>query len=347
MEKYLFSFLIAASITYLITPFIKKLALYLGAVDTPNNRRINTVPIANLGGLAIYIGFLITLLMVGYNSKLLGILVCSTLMFFLGLVDDIKGVTAYKKFIFQLLIAGLLTQFGIKIEFITNPLGGMFYLGVLSIPFTIFWLVAITNTLNLIDGLDGLAAGVSIIAALTLFLVAMQEAQVIIMLITVIIAGVCFGFLQYNFNPAQIFMGDAGSLFLGFLFASISAVGALKGAATMTLVIPILALGVPIFDTAFAIIRRCRRKKPIFKADQGHIHHKLLDLGLTQVQAVLVVYLASIFLGLLAVLINGTIKLIVIFLAVLVLVILGVILYRLNLASLSLESNQEKYENVS
>lgn len=348
MFKYVVTFLIAASITYVLTPLAGKLALFIGAVDRPNSRRINERPIANIGGIAIYFGFLLAIILsLGYNFKLLGIVISSTLMLIVGLVDDIKDISAKSKFIWQIIAASVLILFGIEIQFITNPLGGILYLGRLSIPFTIFWLVAITNTVNLIDGLDGLAAGISTIAALTLFGVAMQEAELLVMVLAIAIVGACLGFLQYNFNPAQIFMGDAGSQFLGFLLAAIAAVGALKSAAAMTLVIPILALGVPIFDTVFAIIRRHQNGKPIFEADKGHIHHRLLELGLTHKQAVIVVYLVSISLGLIALAINGASELQALFILIAIVTILLCGSYKLGIISISLGSTKEKYKNVS
>jgi len=347
MLKYILAFGIAASITYVLTPVIERLAIQVGAVDIPNDRRVNRHPVANLGGIAIYCGFIIAvLLLLEHDLKLVGIIISSTLMLIVGLVDDLKEISPKSKLLWQIIAALILVSFGIRIEFITNPLGGMFYLGALSIPFTIFWLVAITNTVNLIDGLDGLAAGVSTIASLTLFIVAMQEAELLVMALAITIAGACLGFLQYNFNPAQIFMGDTGSLFLGFLLATISTVGALKSAATMTLVIPILALGVPIFDTLFAIIRRHQNGKPIFKADKGHIHHRLLKLGLTHKQAVIVVYLISLSLGLIAIAINGASEVQALFILITIITILLSGSYKLGIINLDIGSTKEEYKKV-
>lgn len=348
MIRYILAFLIAASVTYVFTPIVEKLAFTIGAVDEPNARRINQRPVANIGGVAIYLGFLaVALLLFKYDLKLLGIIISSTLMLIIGLIDDIKNISAKYKLVWQIIAALVLISFGIKIQFVTNPLGGMLYLGKLSIPFTVFWLVGITNTVNLIDGLDGLAAGICTIAALTLFGVAMQEARFLIMVSAIAIAGSCLGFLQYNFNPAQIFMGDTGSQFLGFLLATIAAMGALKSAATMALVIPILALGVPIFDTVFAIVRRHQCGKPIFKADKGHIHHKLLELGLTHKQAVLVVYLVSISLGLIALAINGASELQALFILFTITIILLYGSYKLEIIRFNFGSTKEKYENVN
>ncbi|ADL13713.1 glycosyltransferase family 4 protein [Acetohalobium arabaticum] len=348
MESYILCFLIAVILTYVSTPVAGRIARQVGAVDYPNTRRVNQHPVVNLGGLAIYVGVIAAVLFTaGINSKLLGIIISSTLMLVIGLIDDLRGLSPTSKFIWQIIAALLVTSFGIKIEFITNPLGGVFYLGALSIPFTVFWLVAITNTVNLIDGLDGLAAGVSTIAAVTLLVVAIQEAELLVIILTIAVAGACIGFLQYNFNPAQIFMGDTGSLFLGFLLAAISALGALKSAAAATLVVPILALGVPIFDTAFAIIRRRQKGEPLFQADRGHLHHRLLELGLSHKETVIVVYLISLSLGLVAIAVNGVSEL----QAFGVLAILAVILfygsYKLGVIELNLDSREENYKSIN
>ncbi|KHM52367.1 UDP-phosphate N-acetylglucosaminyl 1-phosphate transferase, partial [Anaerovibrio lipolyticus] len=178
------------------------------------------------------------------------------------------------------------------------------YLEYFAIPATLFWIVGLTNTVNLIDGLDGLAAGVATIASITILLVAIQNAFVLVTIITAALAGAAIGFLWYNFNPAKIFMGDTGSMLLGFVLAGISVIGAVKSAATIALIVPILALGVPILDTSFAIIRRYRGGVPIFKPDKGHLHHRLLDMGFNQRQAVLLMYVISAMLGLSAVLLN-------------------------------------------
>lgn len=188
-----------------------------------------------------------------------------------------------------------------KVEWVTNPLGGMFYLGKWSIPVTLFWVVGITNTLNFIDGLDGLAAGIAAIASVTMMLVNISLGQVNATLVTALLAGAALGFLPYNFNPAKIFMGDTGAMFLGFVLAAVAVDGAVKSATTIALVVPILALGLPIFDTAFAIVRRFLKGKPIMQADRGHIHHRLLDVGFSQRQAVVYMYLMSLALGLCAV----------------------------------------------
>jgi len=182
----------------------------------------------------------------------------------------------------------------------------MIYLGYWGIPLSLIWIVGITNTVNLIDGLDGLAAGITVIAVTTLFFVSLQEGQSSVAIFAIALAGSSLGFLRFNFHPAEIFMGDSGAMFSGYVMAAISVAGALKSAAAVTLIVPLLALGVPIFDTLFAIIRRVYHRKPISKADNGHIHHRLLALGWSQTRAVLSVYAISVFLGIMALVVNGS-----------------------------------------
>lgn len=306
ISSFLLIFLTSLIISFLLIPAIKRWAHQIGAMDYPGKRRVNDLPVPNIGGLAIYAGFVITvLLFLDLSRTLTGILIGGTLITFIGFIDDLYEISPIWKLLGQILTAVILIGFGIKIEFITNPLGGMYFLGNWGIPLTIIWVVSLTNVVNLIDGLDGLAAGVSAIAVITLFLVSLQEGQTITAIMALSLAGSILGFLYYNFHPADIFMGDSGSMFLGYILASISIAGALKSAAAITLVVPVMALGVPILDTAFAIIRRIYHNKPISEADKGHVHHRLLALGWSQQEAVLIVYGISIFLGLTALLING------------------------------------------
>jgi len=274
--------------------------------DHPSKRRVNTRPIPNTGGIAIFSAFMISYFLFNDHSlSTYGIMFGATFIFILGLIDDIFEISPLVKLLGQIGAASILIYYGIQINFITNPLGGMIYLGYFSFPITILWVVGITNTVNLIDGLDGLAAGISIIATITLFAVAMQEYRLIPAVLAIALAGSLSGFLKYNFHPAEIFMGDSGSMFTGFILAAISATGALKSAAAVTIVVPILALGVPIFDTIFAIVRRLYHNKPIGEADRGHIHHRLMALGWSHRQAVIIVYGSSLLLGATALIING------------------------------------------
>ncbi|WP_035571039.1 glycosyltransferase family 4 protein [Halonatronum saccharophilum] len=301
----IYPMLIALMGSYLMTPFVKRLAFRLGAVDYPNKRRINREPIPSLGGLAIYFGVVVALVLMGLSHKFLGVIVGGTLIVILGLLDDLYELRASWKLLGQIIISLVVILLGIRIQFISNPFGGMYYLGLLSIPITLFWLIGVINIINLIDGMDGLAGGVTIIASITLAIFALQQGQTFTLILTLALVGGTLGFLRYNFNPAQIFMGDTGSMFLGFMLAVISITGTLKTVTFWTLLIPTLALGVPIFDALFAILRRKLSGKPIFEADKGHLHHKLLDLGLSQVEAVFIVYLICVFLGMVAIGISG------------------------------------------
>lgn len=297
-DRYIYGMMIAAFITFISTPLVRALAIKIGAVDVPkDNRRVHTKPIPRMGGLAIYIGFMVTMMRYSYISKssMMGIFLGSTILVILGIADDRVELSAKLKFAFQILAALCLVVFGIKIDILTNFINPSTYiqLGLLSVPLTVFWVVGITNTVNFIDGLDGLAAGISTIGALTLAYVAHANGRYEIAFMTLLLAGACIGFLPFNFNPAKIFMGDTGSMLLGFLLAAISIDGAIKGATAVALVVPFLALGLPIFYTAFAIFRRLLNNKPITEADKGHLHHRFLSIGFGHKKAVLSLYFIS------------------------------------------------------
>lgn len=323
---YLAAFIITLILSLLITPVIIKLAHRLNFIDRPGERKINKKIIATAGGTAIYLAFMIPLrFFLPANQTIKGIMIGGTFMLILGLLDDKFEISALLKFLGQILGALILIYYGVKVNFITNPFGGFIYLGIYTVPFTVFWIVSIINTINLIDGLDGLAAGVSIIAVLTLFAVALQENQIVAPMLAVLLAGSCFGFLKYNFNPAKIFMGDTGSMFIGYIIAAVSITGALKSAAAVTIFVPMLALAIPILDTTFAIVRRIFNDRPIGEADHGHIHHRLLAIGMNQKQAVVSVYVISAILGTIAFVING-IKFdhaLIIFVSVILIIIYG------------------------
>lgn len=298
IEIYVVAFSVALITSYLLTPHVKRIAIRAGALDKPDARKVHTQPIPRMGGLAIYTGFMLAVLAsLHINRELFGILLGGTVILAVGIMDDLKPMPAKVKLLGQIIAACVPMLFGVRIEWLTNPFGGMIYLDYLSIPLTVLWLISLTNTVNLIDGLDGLAAGVSTIASVTILLVAAQQSFWIVAILTAALAGSAFGFLQHNFNPAKIFMGDTGSMFLGYMLAAVSALGTVKSAATIALVVPIVALGLPIMDTAFAIIRRFNSGQPIFKPDKGHLHHRLLAMGLTQKQAVLLMYVISACLG--------------------------------------------------
>lgn len=302
MLEYFVPFVIALVISYALTPSVKKLAIKVGAVDEPNARKVHTHVIPRLGGLAIFIGFMAAVLFcIPISHELLGLLLGCTAIVALGIWDDICNIPAKVKLVGQILAACIPVAFGIQIEWLTNPFGTLIVLPeIIAIPVTIFWIVGFTNTVNLIDGLDGLAAGVSFIASIFMFLMAYKMNQYLPAMIIVAMAGAALGFLQYNFNPAKIFMGDTGSMLLGYTMSVVAVLGLVKTAATVALVVPVIALGLPILDTLFAIVRRRMSGVPIFQPDKGHLHHRLLALGLTQKQAVLLMYFVSLILGLVA-----------------------------------------------
>ena len=253
-------------------------------MDRPNARKVHTHVIPRLGGLAIYIGFMAAVLFcVPLQHELVGMLLGCTAIVAVGIWDDICNIPAKVKLVGQILAACIPIAFGIQIEWLTNPFGDIIVLPeIIAIPVTIFWIIGFTNTVNLIDGLDGLAAGVAFIASISMFLLAYNLNQFLPALVIVSMAGAALGFLQYNFNPAKIFMGDTGSMLLGYTLSVAAVLGLVKTAATVALVVPIIALGLPILDTTFAIIRRKMSGVPIFQPDKGHLHHRLLALGMTR-----------------------------------------------------------------
>lgn len=308
MPAYIIAFSIGLIACYVLTPTVKRLALRLGAIDNPDNRKVHVSPVPRMGGLAIYVGFLIAVLCsVTVTKEILGLLLGGTFIVLLGVIDDIYQLSAKIKLSGQIFAALILVLFDIRIDWLTFP-GGMeyFYMDNLAIPATIFWVVSMTNALNLIDGLDGLAAGVALIASLTVSIVAVESGSYIVAILTLALAGSTLAFIRYNFNPASIFMGDTGSMFLGYMLAAVSVLGVVKSATAVALLVPAIALGLPIIDTFLAIIRRYSNGKPIFKPDKGHLHHRLLAAGLSQKQAVLLMYGISLALSMSALLFTGS-----------------------------------------
>lgn len=295
--------IVSVVISFILTPFIKNFAIRINAVDIPKDKRkIHKKPIPLLGGMAIYISFVITMLLKegSLGKSEIGILIGATIIVIGGLIDDLKDIRPWQKLLFQVSAAVVLILFGVEIAVVTNPFpsNSLFLkLGWLSIPITIFWVVGITNAINLIDGVDGLAAGVAFICSATIFIIAALNGRREAALLTAILSGAIFGFLPYNFNPASIFMGDTGAQLLGFLLSAISLKGTIKSATAFAIAVPILAFGLPIYDTLFAMIRRKINGKPIMQADRGHLHHRLLDMGLSQKQVVIIMYLTSAVLG--------------------------------------------------
>ena len=259
-----------------------------------------------MGGLAIFFGFILSvLLFLPLTTQLRGMLLGAVVIVILGIFDDIYALSAKLKFAVQIGAALIAVLMGNQIDYLSNPnifsSDPYWHLGVLSIPISVLWIVAITNAVNLIDGLDGLACGVSTISSMTMLVIALTVAEAQVAILMAALAGACIGFLPYNLNPAKIFMGDTGSTFLGFVLATVSIQGLFKSYAIISFAVPFLVLGLPIFDTCFAILRRLARGQSPMAPDRGHIHHRLIDMGFTQKQAVAVLYLISAILGLSAV----------------------------------------------
>lgn len=320
----LFAFILALAISFACTPAVRMLAIKIKAVDVPkDNRRMHKVPIPRMGGLAIFAGFLVSVLFfVPLGTEFRSILIGALILVVLGIIDDIVALKPKTKFAGQIIAALIPALSGVSIHGIVNPFvpGQYSTLGIFSIPFTVIWIVGITNAVNFIDGLDGLACGVSAIATVTMFIIAVLFGETYIALMMAALAGACLGFLPYNMNPAKIFMGDTGSMFLGYILATVSIQGLFKFYAVISFAVPFILLGLPIFDTGFAIVRRLLKGQSPLQADRGHVHHRLIDLGFDQKQSVAILYTFSALMGLTAVILARTneSKLIILAIAVLV-----------------------------
>ncbi len=314
---------VAMLVCFMTSPLVKNFAHKVGAIDVPKDaRRMHKVPIPRLGGLAIFLGFMVsTLLFVPMTKQLQGILLGAVIIVVLGVVDDITPLHAGLKFMVQIMAALIPVLHGVRIEVLSNPNifsdSPWWFLDGWAIPVTVIWIVAITNSVNLIDGLDGLAVGVSAISSATFLIISLIVAESGISMLCAAILGACIGFLPYNRNPAKMFMGDTGSTFLGFILATISVQGMFKMYAIISFAVPFLILGLPIFDTVFAFTRRIAHGQNPMKADRGHVHHRLIDMGLNQKQAVATLYVISTILGLSAVVLttSGEIKAMLLMLA--------------------------------
>ncbi|MGH4126154.1 MAG: glycosyltransferase family 4 protein [Clostridium sp.] len=303
MSNFYILAIITALISFIITPLVKKFAIAVNAIDIPKDeRRVHKKPVPVMGGLAIYIAFVIGTIL--YNGILtpsqLGIIIGATIIVMGGMIDDIKDLSPKYKLLIQIMAAVCLLMSDVRISILTNPFREFYpYLNIgwVGIPVTIIWIVGVTNAFNLIDGLDGLAAGIAFISCVTLMIVSIINGRLEPAFLTAVLSGAILGFLPYNFNPASIFMGDTGSQLLGFLLAAISIEGAIKSATAFVIAVPILAFALPIYDTLFAMIRRKANGKSIMQADKGHLHHRLLDMGLSQKQAVIIMYFISAVLG--------------------------------------------------
>ena len=327
----------AILIAFIATPVVKSLAEKVGAVDVPkDNRRMHNHPIPRMGGLAIFLGFLLsTLIFVPLSNAMQGMLLGSVIIVILGIFDDIYALPALPKLVVQIVAALAAVLHGNVIQVISNPNifsdNPYWVLGAWAVPVSVIWIVAITNAVNLIDGLDGLAVGVATISSLTMLVIAMLVSDSLVALMMAALAGSCIGFLPYNHNPAKIFMGDTGSTFLGFVLATVSIQGLFKFYTIISFAVPFLMLGLPLFDTCFAILRRLSKGQNPMAPDRSHVHHRLIDMGFSQKQAVATLYLISAILGLSAVVLttSGALKAMVLLCA---LCLAGLIAARISLS---------------
>lgn len=316
---------VALIISFALTPFVMRLATRIGAIDVPKDeRRMHHTPIPRLGGLAIFIGCVVSILLFAkLTQQLYGILIGAAIIVAVGIVDDVHPLGAGIKLILQIISALVAVGNGVVIQTIANPLPfGAEYLdfGIWAIPITVIWIVAVTNSVNLIDGLDGLADGVSTIGALTMLIIALLMGDIPIAIICGAMVGACVGFIPFNRNPAKIFMGDTGSTFLGYMLATVSVIGLFKLYAVISFVVPFIILGFPIFDTCSAFTRRILKGQNPMRPDRSHTHHKLIDMGMNQKQAVATLYMVATVLGLCAVMIvsSGYMKVILSIVAIVV-----------------------------
>ena len=329
----IFAFIVSFAFTFATTPLVRRFAFKIGAIDIPkDNRRMHKKPTPRIGGLAIIFGFTVASLCFAQPSRqLYGTLAGAAIIAVMGVIDDCKNLPAKLKFVIQI-IAALVVVFAgdIKIDVFTNPnfLSDNPYWVLpewLSVTLTVIWIVFITNAVNFIDGLDGLAAGVSAIMSISLVFISIRVGEYSIAILGIALMGSCFGFLPFNFNPAKIFMGDTGSTFLGFMLATLSIQGVFKSYAVISFAVPLLILGLPLFDALFAMIRRILRGQSPMTADRGHLHHRLVDMGFSQKQTVFILYAISGVLGITAVLLaeSGVLRALLLVICVLILLLIG------------------------
>ncbi|MBF7023602.1 glycosyltransferase family 4 protein [Staphylococcus kloosii] len=277
-------------VSLILTPIIIKVSQKMDIVDKPNYRKVHTKPVSVLGGTVILFSFLLGIWL-GHpiETEVKPLVIGSVLIYLVGLIDDIYDLKPIIKLIGQIVAALVVVYYGVTIDFISLPIGPTIHFGILSVPITIIWIVAITNAINLIDGLDGLASGVSAIALATIGFIAILQANIFIIMICSVLIGALLGFLCFNFHPAKIFLGDSGALLIGFIVGFLSLLG-FKNITFVSLFFPIVILAVPFIDTLFAMIRRVKKGQHIMQADKSHLHHKLLDLGYSHRQTVLLIY---------------------------------------------------------
>lgn len=302
MTSIIVAFLVSFIVATVTTPLVLKLARRRGLFDEPDGRKIHVRKVPRLGGIAIVLAFfapLVALLfveagmreqLVASQRQLVGLFAGGLAIAALGLYDDLRRTNARQKFVVQIAVALMMWLFDYRIEVLSSPFGGELELGALALPATVLWFVGVINAVNLIDGLDGLAGGVGLIAVLTLMVLALLGDNPLAAFMCVCLAGGLLGFLIFNFNPARIFMGDTGSLFLGFTLAAFAITTSSKSATALAISVPLLVLALPLVDTAMAIVRRLKARRNVFTADQEHIHHRLLKAGFSHRGAVLVLY---------------------------------------------------------
>ncbi len=294
--------LLAILLAFTTTPAVRALAYVIGAIDVPkDNRRMHKRPIPRIGGLSIFAAFVVsTLIFCKPSENLIAIYSGGLLIVLVGVIDDIKPINAWVKFMAQILSALIAVFCGVKLEFI-NLFGEYIHFGFWAIPLTVLWIVGLTNAINLIDGLDGLACGVSAISSISLFLITLIKGDAQSAIITAVLAASCIGFLPFNSNPAKIFMGDTGALFLGYTLAVLSVEGVFKMHTVLSFLIPIAVFALPLFDTVNAFTRRILKHKSPFSPDKNHLHHKLIEHGFSHKQSVYIIYAICAILGLSAV----------------------------------------------
>lgn len=316
------AFLLAFITAFVITPYTIRLAIKVGAVDIPADRRVNKKPMPRLGGIAVIAGFLVSAVYLiismyiekkidfttdGLTPKLVGFFIGLVILGITCFIDDVKGIKPIVKLIGQILAAIAVTSSGLLIDNFTIPFkeNNLVLNEVFSYILTIGWIVGITNAINLIDGLDGLSSGITLIACISLLIIfSLNESPLIAIVLITALAGAIVGFLPYNFNPAKTFIGDVGANFMGYAIAVISILGVAKTYTAIVIIAPIIVLALPIFDTLWAIVRRIAKTKSlkgVFKADNGHLHHKLMARGYTQKQSVLILYGITATLGMVAI----------------------------------------------
>lgn len=313
---HLIAFLVSAIVVIFSTPVVKAIGLRSGHVDHPNERKVHKQPIVRLGGVSIFAGMVVALLMIwtlgGFDGlspddqgDIIGVVLGSACFFLIGFADDLFSLSPWSRLLMQSGVAALVWYLGVRIEFLSVPFDGLIQVGFLSLPVTMFWLVGMANAINWIDGLDGLAAGVSGIAAVVMLIVTLFMDQSAAAFIAAALAGGALGFLRYNFNPAQIFMGDGGSYFMGFTLAGVGVIGLVKTTAVTAVLLPYLILAVPILDMSAVILSRIWQGKSPFLADKRHLHHRLLDAGIPQRLTVLFIYALTLWVGSLALAFSG------------------------------------------